>query len=660
MRNVTLSVDSLVERVNRHEIRLPEIQRAYVWRPSQVAGLIDSMYRGYPSGSILLWETDATVDERVAAIEGPTDQPMVKPQYLLDGQQRLTSLHRVYTRHESARVVFNIETERFQIESAATRKDPRWIAVFDILKGTEGVYALVTELHKRLPEFSPDLLSKRIERVRRINDYPYHVDIVENLEYEEVTDIFVRVNSKGTSLKAVDLALATISARWPGVIGLLENEMARWKDEGYRHIDFSFLTRSLAAIANEPPTLKGFTGTPVAALEEGWKRTRKGIEHAVKLLKQNADIPTSELIPSMNALVPLVTYLGLRSDTPMPVEEVNSLLYWLHGAFVLQRFSAAVETVIAQDAAAVRSGEGVDGLLKNLGIFGVRLAVTEEQLIGRGASSPYFLLSYLASRQAKAKDWWYGTEIALGGRGGFSIEYHHIHPRATLSKEYGKAEINDLANLAFISSKANKKISDRSPAKYFPELLDADPLALDGHYVPEEEDLRTATRFRDFLATRRRLLAQAMTDVLDRWRPAAVSQAAPAAADPTSGDRLSISVFSETYDPLDGTVVFEAARGNEIWSTSVPTGEFDRFLSDLASGLTSDLVIAGERIVVTADASTIEIPIGPLLVMGSLEDWQKIWDREYEEGTTVEMLPKNLEPTPWSGGRVPFSVLVSE
>jgi hypothetical protein len=78
------------------------------------------MYRGYPSGSILLWETDVPVDEREPAIEGPNADPMARPQYLLDGQQRLTSLHRVYTHHNDARVVFNVETLKFQIESAAT------------------------------------------------------------------------------------------------------------------------------------------------------------------------------------------------------------------------------------------------------------------------------------------------------------------------------------------------------------------------------------------------------------------------------------------------------------------------------------------------------------------------------------------------------------
>jgi hypothetical protein len=660
VKTATLSVDALVDRVDRNEIRLPEIQRAYVWKPSQVAGLIDSMYRGYPSGSILLWETLAPVDERAAAIHGPNADPMTKPQYLLDGQQRLSSLHRVFSNHESARVVFNVETERFQIESAATKKDPRWVSVHDVLRGVEGVYALVAQLHERLPDLSPDLLSKRIERVRKINDYPYHVEIVENLEYEQVTDIFVRVNSKGTSLKAVDLALATLSARWPGVIMLLEDEMARWKAEKYRHVDFPFLTRSLAAIANDPPTLRGFVGTPVGSLKEGWDRTKRGLQHAITLLKQNADIPTSDLLPSMNALVPLVTYLGYRGDDPMGADETNSLLYWLMGAFLLQRFSGSVETVIAQDASVIRSGGGIEGLQKNLGIFGVRLAVAEEQLVGRGATSPYFLLSYLAARHAKAKDWWYGTEITLGGKGGFSIEYHHIHPRATLTKSYAKAEINDLSNLAFISAKANKKIRDRSPSKYFPELLDADPDALSSHLVPEDDHLRTADRFRDFVAARRARLAQAMTNVLDRWRPASTSEAAQAATDPTSGDTLSLSILTETYDPLDGVLIFEATRNGDRWTATIPASDFDRLLEDLASGLASDIVMAGERISVDADAQAVEVPIGPFLVQGPLEDWQVVWDREYEDVSIVEKIPVTTDSPPWTGDRVPFSVLVSE
>jgi hypothetical protein len=266
----------------------------------------------------------------------------------------------------------------------------------------------------------------------------------------------------------------------------------------------------------------------------------------------------------------------------------------------------------------------------------------------------------MAAKRSKAKDWWFGTEIALGGKGGFSIEYHHIHPRATLMKDYVKAEINDLANYAFISAKANKKISDRSPAKYFPELLAADPDALRSHFVPEDERLRSTDRFRDFLSTRRQLLASAMTDVLDGWRPATTGEAAPAATDPTSGGTLAISVVSTTYDPLDGIVIFDVMKDEVAWSAAVPALEFDRFLSDLSEGLVSDIVISGERVAAEPDSEVIEVPLGPLLATGSLEDWQKIWDREYEEASSVDSLPTVPEPEPWPGERIPFGILGSE
>lgn len=658
-----MSIGSLVEKVDRSEIRLPEIQRSYVWKPSQVAGLVDSLYRGYPSGSLLLWETDASVEEREAAISGPNAAPTSKPLYLLDGQQRLTSLHRLFKGHDAAQVVFNAELERFQIQSAATQRDPRWVKVLDVLSGAENAYTLVTRLHERMPNVPPDVLNQRFERLRKIAAYPYHVEIIENLDYPEVTDIFVRVNSKGRALGAVDLALATLSARWPGVIDKLDVEADKWKAVGYRHVDFAFLSRSLAAIATEVGTLRGFANAPLEKLEEGWDRVRRGLEHAVALLQNNLGIATSDVIPSMNALVPVVVYLGSRDDSAMPADEVNGLIYWLLGAFVLQRFSAAADTLIAQDAAAIRSGKGLAGLYSNLGIAGERLAVTEESLVGRGAGSPYFLLSHLAARRAQAKDWWYGTELSLMGQGRHKIEYHHIHPRATIRSAYSKAEVNDLANLAFISAKANGKIKARSPSEYFPELLEADAGALAYHMVPDDPDLRTADRFLDFLRARRRLLAAAMTDLLDTYRPAGVEQRAPSVSDPTSGDRLSLAVYSETYDPLDGVLVFEASHGGETWTLTVPMAQMELVMDDLESGLASDLIKAGNELVASfdADAEQIEIPVGPFSLTGTREEWRRVLDREYDEALIgQDQLPSDSRPAEWSGERTPLWILGSD
>jgi hypothetical protein len=150
LQRTTIPIGALVDSVDRQQIRLPEIQRDYVWKPAQIAALLDSLYREYPSGSILLWQTDESIEERSPKFE-PTGAPPLTAsvQYLLDGQQRLTSLHRVFHEPEKAKVVFSVESERFQIESAATVRDPRWVLVHSILREAD-LFGYVDQLAEKI------------------------------------------------------------------------------------------------------------------------------------------------------------------------------------------------------------------------------------------------------------------------------------------------------------------------------------------------------------------------------------------------------------------------------------------------------------------------------------------------------------------------------
>ncbi|MFM8927170.1 MAG: DUF262 domain-containing protein, partial [Rhodoluna sp.] len=94
MAKAEATVEELVCKIERGELRLPEMQRRYVWRSTRVRDLLDSLYRGYPSGAILIWETDEPVPEQAFAV-GQHVNPYAKTQLLLDGQQRLTSLSAV-------------------------------------------------------------------------------------------------------------------------------------------------------------------------------------------------------------------------------------------------------------------------------------------------------------------------------------------------------------------------------------------------------------------------------------------------------------------------------------------------------------------------------------------------------------------------------------
>ena len=651
LQRTSIQISSLVDGIDRRQLRLPEIQRDYVWKPAQVDGLVDSLYREYPSGSILLWETDDAVEERRAKIEPTGAPPAGKAvQYLLDGQQRLTSLHRVFHQPSVAKVVFNVETEKFQNDSAATARDPRWVSVHEVLHAAD-LFTYIDERSLLVPGVDRSLIGQRLNRLHGIGKYNYHVEIISNLGYEEVTEIFIRVNSRGRALKTTDLALATLSAKWPGIMQQLEDERDYWRGKGYGAIDLAFLARSIAAIATDQRSLAGFKETPQPALEEGWVATKRGIRHLVELLGKNAGVETSTLLPSSNALIPLVAFLGARPDEVLLPDEASALLYWLFAAFVTGRYNQSGDTKIAEDAKAVRGTAPIRGLFSNLGLLGERLEIAEQALLGKGAGSPYFLLSYLASKRAGATDWYWGVRIGLDAQGAASIEYHHIHPQATLKKRYSKSEINDLANLAFISARANKKISNRSPSRYFPEIGDAE---LARHFVPLDDALRSPDAYPAFASARRQALASAMTAFLESFRPAMLADAVVEAVGPQR--HLDVTVFRP--DSGETLVRFAASVGPVSWVGETKLSEMYRFLSDVEDGLTASLSLGNEVATVEGASNEIEVPIGPLIVTGSLGEWRAMVERELQDLVDGEA-PAGLSPA-WSGDRQPITVLEAE
>src|SRR2546425_10420671 len=123
-----LKVKDLISEKSRDGIKIPEIQRSYVWRRAQIAKLLDSIYRGYPAGSVLLWDTTQEVQTREMATNlGKDARYDFIPKVVLDGQQRLTSLSRVFDtstpKHE--RIIFNVMEEVFEPYSNRNASDPR-------------------------------------------------------------------------------------------------------------------------------------------------------------------------------------------------------------------------------------------------------------------------------------------------------------------------------------------------------------------------------------------------------------------------------------------------------------------------------------------------------------------------------------------------------
>jgi hypothetical protein len=282
-------IATLIGEVSRGEIKLPEIQRSYVWKPTQVAKLIESLYRGYPTGSLLFWKTTETPRSRDFAIDGTPPPPVVQPLYLLDGQQRLTALYRVLGDDQGTQVVFNVETEAFQNQSAATARDQRWVKVREVTQPDADLYGMVENLHEATAGLGRNEIARRLQRLAGIRSQKYYMEILTDFPYEEIAQIFVRVNSGGRSLRTSDLALATLSARWPGVVDRLEAEARLWSGRAYEDVDITFLTRALTGAVLGRGLSTWSHARLVAAtdeeLERGWLTVQRGLRVLISLLK---------------------------------------------------------------------------------------------------------------------------------------------------------------------------------------------------------------------------------------------------------------------------------------------------------------------------------------------------------------------------------------
>ena len=233
-RDTGYTLTHLIEEIKHGKIALPDIQRPFVWSSAQVRDLFDSLYRGYPVGTLMFWETG--VDAGVRQVGGGENDGVARL-LIVDGQQRLTSLYAVLTgrsvltsRYDEKRIriAFRPEDETFEVTDAAIERDPEYIPDITVLwadKYRSTVRAFLGRLGKhRGTELDDsdaawidelDLLEERIDRVRDLRDFRFQVlELNAAANEEQVADIFVRTNSEGVQLKQADFILTLMSVHW--------------------------------------------------------------------------------------------------------------------------------------------------------------------------------------------------------------------------------------------------------------------------------------------------------------------------------------------------------------------------------------------------------------------------------------------------------------
>lgn len=566
MTKADISVRELVDKVQRGELALPEMQRRYVWPATRVRDLLDSLYRGYPSGTILVWETDEDIKNRELAVKSTKNPTTSQVLLLLDGQQRVTSLTAVLSgepvnvrnHKKPIEILFNLEhpegppieiiefdeddvskefeeieneelaendiqeemkKRTFVVSSSSLKNNPIWVSVSDVFKKTDSQILKLLGINSDDNRW--DKYAERLQRLKKIADYPYSMQILnKNLSYEEVTEIFVRVNSLGIKLRGSDLALAQITSRWKGFMEKVEDFSKEFGDDENYIIESGLPVRMMVIFATKQSRFKTVGKLSKERLEDSWKTATDGLRFVVNFLRSNAKIDNLSFISSPFLLIPIAVY-AINNKEELSPTEVKKLLKWFYLAHMRGHFSmGSSESILDLDLSTLFKTNNIDALIDQLQLHVKKFVVDSEDIANKSRRSPFFSMMYFIAKQNGAKDWWTGLSLSDKHLGkSHSIQHHHIFPKSLLYKDnFDKKQINEISNLAFIGGKTNRSITNKEPKIYFEEIIQKggqDTLSL--QLIPLDKSLWDISQFRKFLEYRRGKIAEEVNKFMNAF-----------------------------------------------------------------------------------------------------------------------------------------------
>ena len=567
-KKVDYTLKKLVEDISMGEIGLPDIQRPFVWSMTKVRDLFDSMYRGFPIGYLLFWENGSSDTHRTIGA-GPKQK--VARLLIVDGQQRLTSLYAVMKavpvitkdfKSQRIKIAFHPLSEKFEVSNAAIEKDAEWIPDISILwqpdtKPHAFKRKFLEKLGKRRPLTAEeeDIIHERIDRLIKLEEYPLTaLEISSSVDEDKVSEIFVRINSKGEALNQANFILTLMSVFW---------------DEGRKELE-EFCRRSKAPSpdGSSSPFNHYLRPNPDQLLRVsvalGFRRAR--LEHVYSLLRgkhletrqfsdeqrvkqfallqeaqaytldlqnwheffkvlKRAGYPSDQLISSQMAV--LYTYalwlIGKR-DFKVDLYRLREVMArWFFMATLTGRYTSSPEARFEQDMALLRSADTADDFVRILDEQ-INAVLTKDywevtlpnELETAAARNTAQFAYYAALCLSEARVLYSKMKVSelldpTTKAKKTALERHHLFPRKYLQRigVREKRLINQVANYALVEWSDNIKISDRAPSDYVPELekrFASDELQrmYDWHGLPSnwyELD------YEDFLKERRRRIA---------------------------------------------------------------------------------------------------------------------------------------------------------
>jgi hypothetical protein len=545
----------------------------------KVRDLLDSMYKGFPVGYLLFWETGIEAGARQIGVEAKQKAARLM---IVDGQQRLTSLYTVMTgakivrddySEARIRIAFRPVDATFAVADAAIDKDPEFLPDISVLwvpgerKNVVRAFLRRLSAKRELSEAETDRLDEAIDRVHDLRDYPFKaVELSSAVEEEQVAEVFVRINSEGVTLNQADLILTLMSVFWEKGRRQLEDFSRDCKLPSlssaspfnwYIQPSPAQMLRVSVALAFRRAVLKHvYTLLRGKDMDTGksdparravqFARLQQAHEKVLDLTNWHeflqclewAGFRGAKMISSDNAILfSYALWLYGRVDYQVPLDRLRELVArWFFMAHTTGRYTGTFESRFEQDTARLadlRPGDR-DGYIRVLSkiiddtLTADYWAITLPNELATSASKSPTLLAYIAALNILDADALLSTgkvrarlDPAITAKKG--IERHHLFPRAYLRsrlKINDNREINQIANMAMVEWADNIAISVDAPDVYWPAQLSAKNL-------PEEIVNRQLywhalppgwqyMSYPEFLASRRKLMAEVVRDAYRR------------------------------------------------------------------------------------------------------------------------------------------------
>ena len=528
-----VSVSTLLGYVKDGTIAIPEIQRPFVWDTIQVRDLIDSLYREYPVGYIITWKSPDVKLKDGTSSEGK--------QILIDGQQRVTALTAALLGQEvldnnykkrKIKIAFNIQTEEFQTNNPAIEKQEEWISdISEFMRDDFNTFDFISEYSKKFG-MDANIVSNRVTKLRSIKNVSIgRIELGSALDIDVVTEIFVRINSKGVVLSQADFAMSKISvneeyngndirkaidyfchfAKTPvDFDNIKENDKdfsskdifnkITWikdnNDDLYlpSYVDvlrvaFTYkfkrgkLQDLVSLLSGRDFETREYREDVVAEsyskLYDGVRQfvNQSNFERYVMILK-SAGIIDGDLVRSQNVLnFGYILYLLLREKNVSPDKIETLVRRWVIMSIITQRYTSSPESQFDLDIRRLNESEDIikyinDEEERRLGdTFWDNILV--ENFNTSVASSPYWKTFVIAqiklnNRAFLSKD--IDVRTLIEGRG----DVHHIFPKDYLQNngKENRSKNNQIANFAMLQTEVNIQIGKKAPNDYMKSIID--------------------------------------------------------------------------------------------------------------------------------------------------------------------------------------------